>query len=94
MPVTVPWQGGERALMGFFDVRNFSSELVGQLLSVRDADMACASSCVDWYGNARPVFWRERIFALLGPELIEGVRQGGQLREANRVLLEPEVAEE
>jgi hypothetical protein len=32
----------------------------------------CRVSCVDWYGNARPVFVGERIFALLGYELVEG----------------------
>lgn len=32
----------------------------------------CVASCVDWYGNARPIFLRGRIFALLGYELVEG----------------------
>src|SRR5690606_16467294 len=30
------------------------------------ADDACVASCVDWYGDARPIFIGERIFALLG----------------------------
>ncbi|MDY7227615.1 beta-propeller domain-containing protein [Hyalangium rubrum] len=34
-------------------------------------DDACVKSCVDWYGNARPIFYRNRIFALMGYELIE-----------------------
>lgn len=33
---------------------------------------ACVASCADWYGNARPIFWRHRMFALLGYELVEG----------------------
>jgi len=32
----------------------------------------CAASCVDWYGNARPIFLRGRILALMGYELVEG----------------------
>jgi hypothetical protein len=35
-------------------------------------DDGCKASCVDWYGNARPIFLGERIFALLGYELVEG----------------------
>jgi hypothetical protein len=32
----------------------------------------CEVSCVDWYGNSRPIFTDGRIFALSGSELIEG----------------------
>ena len=32
----------------------------------------CIVSCTDWYGNARPIFWRNRILALVGYELMEG----------------------
>lgn len=32
----------------------------------------CRVSCVDWYGNARPIFYRNRVYALLGYELVEG----------------------
>jgi hypothetical protein len=35
-------------------------------------DDGCKASCVDWYGNARPIFLGERVFALLGYELVEG----------------------
>jgi hypothetical protein len=35
-------------------------------------DDACRASCVDWYGNARPIFLGDRVFALLGYELVEG----------------------
>ena len=31
----------------------------------------CQASCVDWYGNSRPLFLRGRIFALMGYELVE-----------------------
>jgi len=41
----------------------------------------CKASCVDWYGNARPIFIGERVFALLGYELVEGELVGGRWRE-------------
>jgi hypothetical protein len=31
----------------------------------------CETSCVDWYGNTRPIFLRDRVFALMGSELAE-----------------------
>jgi len=38
----------------------------------------CRASCMDWYGNARPIFIGERMFALMGYELVEGrLERGG-----------------
>ncbi|HWO89474.1 MAG TPA: beta-propeller domain-containing protein [Gemmatimonadales bacterium] len=53
--------------------------------AVRNVNDNCRASCVDWYGNARPIFARGRIFALLGYELVEGVIAEGELRELQRV---------
>jgi hypothetical protein len=50
---------------------------------------ACRASCVDWYGNARPIFIGERVFALLGYELVEGVIRGGRIGEVGRVGFAP-----
>jgi hypothetical protein len=47
--------------------------------SARDDD--CKASCVDWYGNARPIFIGERVFALMGYELVEGQLVGGAWNE-------------
>jgi hypothetical protein len=57
------------------------------------ADDGCRASCVDWYGNARPIFLGERVFALLGYELVEG-RLGGRgaderIGERRRVSFAP-----
>ncbi|QZH74994.1 MAG: beta-propeller domain-containing protein [Erythrobacter sp.] len=49
----------------------------------------CIASCVDWYGNARPIFLRERIFALLGYELVEGRIEDGAIREVRRTNFTP-----
>ncbi len=49
----------------------------------------CRASCVDWYGNARPLFLRGRVFALLGYELVEGNVAGDSIQELRRVSYAP-----
>ena len=49
----------------------------------------CRASCVDWYGNARPIFLRGRILALLGYELVEGRMAGGRIAEIARINFAP-----
>jgi hypothetical protein len=46
---------------------------------------------VDWYGNSRPIFIEDRIFALLGYELVEGKARGRSIREVRRVNFTPKV---
>jgi hypothetical protein len=54
-------------------------------------DDACRASCVDWYGNARPIFWDQgRVFALLGYELVEGRVANGRIGEVARVNFAPQ----
>ncbi|MCC7535531.1 MAG: beta-propeller domain-containing protein [Deltaproteobacteria bacterium] len=50
--------------------------------SVRDH---CVASCVDWYGNSRPIFYRDRVFALLGYEMVEGRVDRRSIREVQRI---------
>ncbi|HEX6374649.1 MAG TPA: beta-propeller domain-containing protein [Allosphingosinicella sp.] len=45
----------------------------------------CEVSCIDWYGNSRPIFTDGRLFALTGTELIEGRINGGQVLELQRL---------
>ncbi|MES2445213.1 MAG: beta-propeller domain-containing protein [Pseudomonadota bacterium] len=47
----------------------------------------CEVSCIDWYGNSRPIFTGGRIFALMGTELVEGAMQDGRIAERGRVDL-------
>jgi hypothetical protein len=49
----------------------------------------CRASCVDWYGNARPLFLRGRIFALLGYEIVEGRLAGNAMSEVARASFAP-----
>jgi hypothetical protein len=60
---------------------------LGELRSSREnaADDHCVASCTDWYGNARPIFWHGRTFALLGYELVEGSLSGGRMDALRRV---------
>ncbi|MFO0552985.1 MAG: beta-propeller domain-containing protein [Polyangiaceae bacterium] len=53
------------------------------------ADDDCKASCVDWYGNARPLFFKGRIFALLGYELVEGKVDNKEINETQRVSFAP-----
>ncbi|NVI83690.1 beta-propeller domain-containing protein [Janthinobacterium sp. BJB401] len=52
-------------------------------------DDGCRASCVDWYGNARPLFLLGRVFALLGYEVVEGALKDGQIREVRRISYAP-----
>jgi hypothetical protein len=52
-------------------------------------DDNCQASCTDWYGNARPIFLRNRIFALLGYELVEGRMENGRISEIDRLNYAP-----
>jgi len=71
------------------DARRFSpaGELVANAESARDD--ACRASCVDWYGNARPIFLNDRLFALMGYELVEGRVAGGLVGERARLDFAP-----
>ncbi|MBN7137580.1 hypothetical protein A7A76_23040 [Lysobacter enzymogenes] len=69
---------------------------LGELASRRpagsDSDDGCVASCMDWYGNARPIFVGPRVFALLGYELVEGREQNGRIVEQQRVDFTPRTA--
>jgi hypothetical protein len=47
----------------------------------------CEVSCIDWYGNSRPIFTGGRIFALMGTDLVEGRMAGGRIGEVGRLDL-------
>jgi hypothetical protein len=49
----------------------------------------CRVSCVDWYGNARPIFLGQRVFALMGYELVEGRLASGRIAELRRADFSP-----
>jgi hypothetical protein len=57
--------------------------------AVKTEDDRCRTSCVDWYGNARPLFVRGRVLALMGYEIVEGKLDGPRLEVARRASFAP-----
>jgi Beta propeller domain len=97
LPISTPSRPGYHHLFessaSILFLRNQSLALreIGELNSQPDRAVndQCRASCVDWYGNARPLFFRGRVFALLGYELVEGRIDAGQMRELRRVTYAP-----
>jgi hypothetical protein len=78
------------ARIHFLRARDLRLEEMGELASGDPTpDDGCVTSCVQWYGNARPLFVRGRVLALLGYELVEGRKEGGRIRELRRVGFAP-----
>jgi hypothetical protein len=71
-------EGGASVL--FLQARSLEFSELGALRASRLTTNhdGCRASCADWYGNARPIFAKGRIFALMGYDLVEGslVEQG------------------
>lgn len=92
-PVAAAWHRffGSAASMLFLrrDDRRFApaGELAARVEGTTDD--GCKASCVDWYGNARPIFADGRIFALLGYELVEGRMRGRSISEVGRTRFAP-----
>ena len=61
----------------------------GAAPSNEDASDKCKASCIDWYGNARPIFIGDRIFALMGYEIVEGRLIGDEIEEVRRTDFTP-----
>jgi len=98
LPISVPGRAGYRHLFessaAILFLRNDSLQFreVGELGSQPEKaiDDQCRASCVDWYGNARPLFLRGRVFALLGYEIVEGRLDDGRIHELRRVNYAPQ----
>jgi hypothetical protein len=83
------WRSGASDV-SFITVAPNQLGAAGELLVNTDAvDPAyhCDVSCVDWYGNTRPIFTDGRIFALMGTELVEGAIASGRVQETRRLNL-------
>jgi hypothetical protein len=86
--------GAGAAQVLFLRERGLDFQALGALKSrLAGPDDACKASCVDWYGNARPLFVGERVFALLGYELVEARLDGSagaeRLLERRRASFAP-----
>ncbi len=89
--VGLPILGGKRsASLLYLKNQSLSLSELGTLdAQAGNVNDNCRASCVDWYGNSRPLFLRGRVFALMGYEIVEGRMQGGRILEANRVNFAP-----
>jgi hypothetical protein len=95
--VGFPGGGGESAAVVFLRQSNLALREVGRLDAREQAGTrhdACKASCVDWYGNARPIFLGDRVLALLGYELVEARMARGwagaeRIEELRRVTFAP-----
>jgi hypothetical protein len=97
LPVARPARAAMRQLfedsaaMVFLRRSHKKFSLLGDLAAndERVVDDNCVASCVDWYGNARPIFIDKRVFALLGYELVEGSLSEAAIREIGRISFAP-----
>jgi hypothetical protein len=97
LPITRPGRPGYRhltegsAAILFLRQTALRFSELGELAAQpeRAVDDGCRASCVDWYGNARPLFIGNRVFALMGYEIVEGKVVGGRIQEARRVNYAP-----
>jgi hypothetical protein len=97
LPVSLPGRPGYKHLFensaAILFLKNDSLHFreIGELGSEPDKAVAdkCRASCVDWYGNARPLFLRGRVFALLGYEIVEGALGTGRMTEVRRISFAP-----
>ncbi|HEX8191798.1 MAG TPA: beta-propeller domain-containing protein [Allosphingosinicella sp.] len=86
------WSDSESSDLSYIAIApNKSMTPAGELSPARPSESGngyqCQVSCVDWYGNSRPIFTGGRIFALMGTDLVEGRMARGRVVEAGRVDL-------
>lgn len=98
LPISTPmpagyWNHQMKSSAAILFLRNEARQFreVGELeaQSEKAIDDKCKASCVDWYGNSRPLFLRNRVFALLGYELVEGKVDNGRMTEVRRINYAP-----
>jgi hypothetical protein len=97
LPISIPGRPGyrhlieESAAIVFLRNKSLQFQEAGELSaqSGKAVDDGCRASCVDWYGNSRPLFLRGRVLALLGYEIVEGALKDGRIQEARRISYAP-----
>ena len=89
-PNRMPWESADSDVSFLSFDANGRMSTLGALSASEDAvdpSYSCEVSCVDWYGNARPIFTDGRVFALTGAELVEGRVTRSGIQEVRRVNL-------
>ncbi len=92
LPVIGGYGDNESASVMFLQNSRLKLSSLGKLNSKAgsNVDDACQASCVDWYGNARPIFIGDRAYALMGYELVEGRFINGRITEKRRLDFTPQ----
>ena len=84
------WSDSQSSELSFVTISPNRLTPAGELGVARregPGDYRCEVSCIDWYGNSRPIFTRGRIFALMGTDLVEGRMDRGRIAELARMDL-------
>jgi hypothetical protein len=87
------WSRSENSDVSFFALdANRNAATLGELAATpeekaADTGYECEVSCIDWYGNTRPIFTEGRVFALAATELVEGRVEGDRIVEVQRLNL-------
>ena len=95
LPVLTPtqrsgsWFGSGYANIAFFDVSAQHRLSTLGAISSPGAASVCETSCIDWYGNTRPIFLRDRVFALMGSELVEASISPNVTPLGQRIVMAP-----
>lgn len=85
------WWGSGASNIAFFDVSPTAElGLAGAVSSqAEERSDDCLTSCVDWYGNTRPIFLFERIYALMGSEIAQVSLGDGEATVVQRLEMRP-----
>jgi len=87
--------GSRSASLLFLKNQSLKLSEIGTLDARRgNVDDGCRASCVDWYGNSRPLFLRGRVFALMGYEIVEGQVSARGISELRRASFAPQPVDE
>jgi hypothetical protein len=65
------WYARGLSNIAFFDVATSGAIAPLGAIASSGVEGTCEVSCVDWYGNTRPIFLKGRVFALMGSEIRE-----------------------
>jgi len=82
------WSDSQSSELSFIAVSRDKNLSQAGELSPRprvESGYRCEVSCIDWYGNSRPIFTDGRVFGLTGTELIEGRIYADEIHEVQRL---------
>ena len=86
-PDPAAWWGRGLSNIAIFRLASDDSlKILGKIESGTDKNI-CKSSCVDWYGNTRPIFLKDRVFGLVGHEMAEVKISGDAVTPVSRVQM-------